>query len=172
LMWTRRRGGRGAGSTRVDRRRGGTSADVERRGAVDADALRFEVFVEPFHAELAADAAALDATERALRQPHVMGVDPDVADAQPTRQADRPVEVARPDRTAEPERVVVRDRQRLVLIVERQHGQDRPEDLLPRDRHLGTHVIEDRRRHVEAVGPFATESLAAEDEPRLLAPTA
>jgi hypothetical protein len=59
---------------------------VERRGAVDADALRFEVFVEPFHAELAADAAALDARRTGSRRADVVRVDPDVADAQPPRE--------------------------------------------------------------------------------------
>src|SRR3954452_12996326 len=59
-------------------RRAVTSADVEGRRAVDADALGLEIGVEAFHPELPPDAALLDAAERALRQPHVVGVDPDV----------------------------------------------------------------------------------------------
>src|SRR6185503_16517462 len=116
-------------------RRAGTSADVERRRAVDADALRLQVRLEPLHPELASDAALLDAAEGALGQSDVVGVDPDVADAQPARDADRTVEVARPHRAAEPELVVVGQPQRLGLGVEGDHRQDRPEDLLARDRH-------------------------------------
>ena len=81
--------------------------------AVDADALRLEVRVEAFHPELAADAALLDAAERALGEPDVVGVDPDVADAEPPRQPDRPVQVARPDRAPEAEVAVVGERERL-----------------------------------------------------------
>ena len=61
----------------------------------------------------------LDAAERALGQADVVGVHPDVADPQPARETDRAVEVGRPDRAAEPERVVVGERERLGLIVER-----------------------------------------------------
>ena len=47
-------------------------------------------------------------------------------------------------------RRVVGDGDRLVLVVELGHGQDRPEDLLARDAHRVGDAVEDRRRDVGA----------------------
>src|SRR3954471_11250371 len=75
--------GRPAPRNGAETRRAVTSADVERRRAVDADALRLEIRVEASHPELAPDAALLAAAERALREPDIVRVDPDISDAQP-----------------------------------------------------------------------------------------
>src|SRR4051812_22873847 len=151
-------------------RRAVTSADVEGRRAVDADALGLEIGVEAFHPELPPDAALLDATERALRQPNVVGVDPDVADTQTACHPDRSVDVPCPHGASEPEVTVVGERQRLGFRVERDHREDRPEDLLARDRHRRIDVVEDRRLHVVTVRPLAIDLRAAEHEVRAFRP--
>src|SRR4051794_27264907 len=151
-------------------RRAVTSADVEGRRAVDADALGLDIGVEAFHAELPPDPALFDATERALREPDVVGVDPDVSDAQAAGHPDGSVEVARPDRAAKSEVAVVRDREGLGFRIERDHREDRPEDLLARDRHRGIDVVEDRRLHVVPVRPLAIDLRAAKDEIGALRP--
>src|SRR6056297_1407413 len=54
------------------------------------------------------------------------------------------------------------------LVLERQDRQDRPEDLLAVDRHLGRHVGEDRGPDVETAIELAGPPGAAGDKPRAL----
>ena len=77
------------------------------------------------------------------------------------------LDVARPEPGREPERRVVGDPQPLLLVVELDHGQDRPEDLLAGDPHRVVDAVEDRRRDEVAAGLLAGP-LAAGDEPRAL----
>ena len=57
---------------------------------------------------------------------------------------------------------------RLRLGLELDDREDRPEDLLARDRHVVAHVVEDRRRDEVAAG-LLEDPLAAGDDPRALA---
>ena len=84
----------------------------------------------------------------------------------PLDQAESRVEVARPDAGREAVDRVVRDLDRLVHAVERDHRGDRPEDLLARDRHAVLHAGEERRADVGALAEFLRRAAA---EPQLRA---
>src|SRR5947207_10679217 len=58
---------------------------------------------------------------------------------------------------------VVGELHALLEVVERQHGQDRTEDLFPGDRHIGLHAIEHRRLDVVALA-VGLRRFAARDE--------
>ena len=65
--------------------------------------------------------------------------------ADPARQPVGQPQVARPDGRREAEVGVVGHPDALVRAVEHEHGEDRAEDLLAGDPHLGGHAVEDRR---------------------------
>ena len=87
----------------------------------------------------------------------------DRAGAERPRDAERRVEVPRVERGRQPVAGLVRERDRLVLGVERDRRQDRPEDLLAGDRHVVADVVEDRRRHEVAAGLLERPAAAGHD---------
>ena len=84
-------------------------------------------------AELAAEAALLHAAERGRVAHARVRVDAEVAGLHAARDPDAAAEVVGPDRPAQAVDRVVGERDRVGLVVERQHADDRAEDLLRRD---------------------------------------
>src|SRR4051812_36650262 len=105
------------------------------------DALQLAERGQPLRAVLAADPGALEAAER---RAHVEGVPVDAVGAGADLFGDlvAVIDVRRPHRSGEAVVAVVGDLDRLLLGVVGDHRQDRAEDLLLRDRHLGLHVGE------------------------------
>ncbi len=87
----------------------------------------------------------LEAAERRGDVAVVEAVDPDDAGAQRSCEPMCTRDVARPDRGGEAVDRVVRDGDRLVLVDERDRGEDGAEDLLARDPHVVRDCVEDRR---------------------------
>src|SRR5439155_21841375 len=112
---------------------------------VDPDALGLGVEVEPGHPRLAAEAGGFVAAVRRGGVVEIEGVDPDGPRVEGARGAVGLLDVAGPDGRGEPVGGVVRLRDRRIEIVELDHGEDRPEDLLAGDRHRITDAVEDRR---------------------------
>src|SRR3954470_19326689 len=119
-------------------------------GGVLPHVLDLAVLVVAEVAELATDTRLLVATKGLRRRDHVVVVHPHGAGTHCRRDAVRAVEVLRPDAAAEPVDRVVRDLDRLVVGVEGDHAQHRPEDLLLRDLHRVV-GLEDRREVVRAL---------------------
>ena len=123
-------------------------------GAAEVDAVGLEVGerLERLDAEVLAEAGHLVALVRHVDRQVVRAVRPDDARVDLLGDPEGAPEVGRPDRRGEAVHDVVGDADRLVLVVERQHRQDRPEDLLLGDAHVGRDVDEDRRLDVVAAG--------------------
>src|SRR5215471_14517963 len=92
-----------------------------------------EVRGEPSPAALPPETGLLVPAERAGRVEPVVGVGPDHPGAQLPRHPQDPAALLGPYPRGQPVRGVVRLRHRLVRGAEREHRQDRPEDLFPRD---------------------------------------
>ena len=125
----------------------------------EEDVLDLGVAVERVHPELAAEARLLEAAERRRDAHGRVRVDAEDAGLDRARDAERPRAVARPDRAGEPVRRVVREPDRVGLVVERDQRGDRPEDLLARDA-VVVRRLDERRREPEAL---AVRRLAAEE---------
>src|SRR5262245_24163952 len=97
------------------------------------DVLDLAVPNEAVHAELAAEAAALEAAERRRHPYGGVRVDREHARLDRPRDAERAAAVLGPDRAREAVLGVVRDPDRLGLVGEGDQGRHRPEDLLARD---------------------------------------
>ena len=114
---------------------------------------------EAFHAELLADARGLVAAERDLREDGAVRVDADRSGAQSAGDAELPRAVLGPERARQAVRRVVREPDRLVLGLERDHGDHRAEDLLAGDDHVVRAAVQDGGAEVEAavepLGPRA-----------------
>ena len=127
-------------------------------GEVDVDLLDLGVLVEAVAAQLAADAALLVAAPRSLAVRRVVGVDPRDAGAQGLDHAHRARDVLGPHSSGEPVDGVVGDPDGLFLVVEGDHHEHRPEDLLLGDAHRVVDAHEDGGLVVEAA---AAEPVAA-----------
>src|SRR5262245_1901335 len=90
----------------------------------DDDALHLRVTVARVHAQLAAEPRLLEPAERRLDAYGRVRVDREHARVGPTRDAQRARSVAGPDRAREPVRRVVRDADRVGLVVELDDGRD------------------------------------------------
>src|SRR6202035_2344410 len=97
------------------------------------DRLDLGVGVERVRAELATVAGLLEPAERSAHAHGRVRVDRQDSRLHATRHAQRASAVARPDRARQPVDRVVGQANRLVLVVERDHRDDRSEDLLPGD---------------------------------------
>src|SRR4051794_34765850 len=114
------------------------------------EGLDLEELFEAEAAELASVTGLLVPTKRSHRV-EAAAVDLDLTGAHPLRERERLLLIACPHRTGEAVVRVVRDAQRVVLVVVRDDRQDRTEDLLLRDGHVRRHVGEDRGPHVVPV---------------------
>ena len=82
----------------------------------------------------------------------------------------RPIDVARPDPGRQAVRRVVGDGEGVGLVLELDHRQDRPEDLLARHAPAVVDAVEDGRLDVEATGLLADPLAAGDDLRPFLAP--
>src|SRR5437867_6725577 len=114
------------------------------RSQPDPHSLRFEIPVERLTADISAKSPCFEAAERRTRIVEVVRVDPDRAGTNGLRRPVRLLYVPGPYPRRESVDRVVRQLHALIEIVECQHGQDGPEDLFARDRHLGLHAVEHR----------------------------
>src|SRR6266540_4695386 len=135
---------------------------VERlRARGDEDALRLQVELERLEPELAAEAGLLVPAERDSREGGVRHVDPDCPGLDPTCKPVAPRGISGPDGCHQPVPDVVRDADRVLLILERDHRHDRPKDLLLGDGHRAL----DRREHRRRIeGTLAVAEPAARDD--------
>src|SRR5437763_6608454 len=113
------------------------------------DGLGLEERQEAFFAALTTDARLLEPAE-GHAEVRAEGVVADGAGAEPTGHLSGPVDVVREHRRVEPVDRVVGDPHRVLLVLRRDHTEDRPEDLLTTDRRAVVDVAEDRRLHVVA----------------------
>src|SRR5688500_17063473 len=131
---------------------------------VDEDVLRLRVEVERAHAELPADAGHLVAAEWRLGMDRAVRVHADHASLQRLRRAQRLADVAAPDGATEAVRRRVGELQRLLLRVERDDRDHRPEALLLGDPHVVRHAVEDRRQEIRTIGQGRIVRFGAADD--------
>src|SRR5918995_4976261 len=112
--------------------------------------LDLGVALERLHSELAAEPRLLEAPERRRHPDRRVGIDAEDAGVDRACHPQRPGAVARPDRAREPVRRVVREPDRLRLVLERNQRCDRTEYLLARDP-VVVRRLHDRRRVPEAL---------------------
>ena len=105
---------------------------------------------------LPSDARDLVAAEGCVGRVEVVAVRPHPARLDRASHAVRLGDVARPDAGTEPVHRVVRDAQRLGLVLERRHGEHGAEDLLLEDPHVVA-ALEDGRLEVVAALQLAAE---------------
>src|SRR5690606_2092746 len=127
------------------------------------DALGLQVFADHFLPALASNAAALVTAERRHVAHRAVGVHPYRAGLQLLGHAERPAHALRPDARRKPENHVVADRDRLVLVLERDHRQYRPEYFLLRDPHAVVNPGEDGGLDEPAFAAFGPRRLAASE---------
>src|SRR4051812_9239811 len=110
----------------------------------DPDVLDLQVVPDPRQPSLAPDAALLDAAGGRLLAADEPAVDPHRPGLEPAGEGQRPGDVAGVDTGAEAVAQSVGELQRLLLVAERGHGEDRPEHLLAGDAGRGVDAVEDR----------------------------
>ena len=115
-----------------------------------ADVLGLHVEVERIVAAVAADAGSLQAAERRRQVAHVVGVEPDHAGFEFVGDAQRAAEVVGPDVAGEAVAHRIGDGERVGFVLERDHGEHRPEDLVLRDPHAAVDIGDQRRLDVVA----------------------
>ena len=140
---------------RVRRRRFPAGLDAELGGVHvaegDVHGLLVGVEVDRAVAALVAEAGGLHAAERGAQVAHVVGVQPHHAGLDRLREVVRALEVVGPHVGGQPVLGVVRQRQGLLVGVERGDCHDRAEDLLLEDPGVGGDVGEDGRGDVGAL---------------------
>src|SRR5581483_8928060 len=120
------------------------------RSQPDRDRLLVGEREQLVEALLAAHAGLLAPAERRAEVVRPGVVDPDVAGLDPRGRAQRGGDVPRPDRGREPVLHGVDVREHRPLVAPAEQRDDRPEDLLPGDRHRLRDVREDGRLQEEA----------------------
>src|SRR5439155_3242802 len=127
--------------------------------------LELRVVLERVRAELASYTRLLETAER-RRHPHRrVRVDRDRPGLERPGDAERARSVLRPDRAGEAVDRVIRDPDRVGLVLERDHGGDRAEDLLAGGAVVVRDGAEDGRREPETA---TLGSLAADPDRRLV----
>ena len=119
-------------------------------GGVDRDRLVEQVLLDRGRAVLTADAGLLVAAERRVEVRRV-GVDRVRAGPHAARDLEAARGIGREHAAGQAEAAVVRDADRVLVVVERDEGDDRAEDLLLGDRHVVAHVRQQRRLDVPAL---------------------
>src|SRR5262249_23029297 len=118
------------------RRRLSTDLPAMTSAEMDPHGLCLRVVAERLPAPVAAGTGLLSAAPGLGHAAMVEAVDPDHACLDVAPGVDRGVEVLGPDAGGQAIDRVVGDRDRVVEVLERQHGADRAEDLLLRNLHL------------------------------------
>src|SRR5262245_2604753 len=112
--------------------------------------LDLRVVLEGVHRQILAVARLLVAAVRHLGDERDVVVDPDRPELEPARRVQRAADVPRPHGRRQAVRNVVRPRERLVVVGESLHGDDRAEDLLLDDLVLLADLADHRRLDEEA----------------------
>src|SRR5207249_5582592 len=112
---------------------------------VELDRLGLREGGDRLPAQLAAEAAGAEASEGQLGVALEPGVHPDRARPDRTRRTHRLVHVAGPDSRRQPVREGVGEADGVVEVAEGEDGEDRAEDLLTGDGHVGGDSGEDGR---------------------------
>src|SRR5205807_5236609 len=131
------------------------------------DRLRLQVLLEPGDAVLPADAAVLVAAEWHVGADGHPAVDGDEAGPDAAGDGERALERSRRDHAGEPVLALVGNANRVVVVLERDDGEDWAEDLLLSDRHRVVDVDEHRGLDVPALREIGGAA-AAEGERRPL----
>src|SRR5260221_4664042 len=131
----------------------------------DVDALDFRIALQRVHAELPAEARLLEAAERRRDAHGRVRVDAQHAALERARHAERASTVARPDRAGETIRRVIRDPDRVSLVLERDDRRDRAEHFFAGDT-VVVRGLDERAREPEAgaVWDVSAEKRLALDE--------
>src|SRR5262245_21174357 len=122
-----------------------TTGSCDLRSGRDEDVLLLGERVRRVRAELPAEPGHLVATERRPVADAGVAVDAEVAGLHPTGDAQRTPEVLGEDRPGQAVVGVVRQGDRLVLVLETHHRDDRPEHLLAPHRLTGVGGLDDGR---------------------------
>src|SRR3954453_1927740 len=117
-----------------------------RSATVPLRSVEVDVRLQPVASALAAEAGFLVAAERRRRVEPVEGVRPDDARAQTLGHPENARALLRPDSGAQAVRRVVRLLDRLLGSAERQHRENRAEDLFLRDA-IALRDVREHRRH-------------------------
>src|ERR1700727_1603874 len=128
---------------------------------VDPDALFLQVFADRCETALAPNAGALIAAEGGKVAYRPIGVDPDRAGLEALGHGEGSPDALGPHARCKPVLRIVSDLDRLFLVVESDHREDRAEDFLLRDAHLGLDLGEDGRRDEPSFPAFGTRRLTA-----------
>src|ERR1700730_7567692 len=118
------------------------------RPARQRDVLGFHVEVERIVAAVAADAGGFHAPKWRRQMADVFGIEPDHAGFQRVRDSQRTAHIAGPDIAGEAILHGIGDLDRVILIAERDHREERAEYFLLRHAHLGMRAGDERRLHV------------------------
>src|SRR5580693_9780040 len=133
---------------------------------IDPHALFLEVFADRRETALAPNARTLIAAKgrKVARRP--IGVDPDRAGLEALSHGERSPDALGPHACRKAVPRVVGDLDRLFLVVERDHREDRAEDFLLRNAHLGLDLGEDGRLDEPSFSAFGTRGLTAAEHAR------
>src|SRR5579859_5471484 len=145
------------------------SEETERLVAIaDEQVLGLLIVIEHHLVIFAADTRLLVATERSMCRIRVIAVGPHAARLDLPAEAIGARTVACPYTGAQTVERIVGDLERFVFVLERRHGNDRPEDFFLEDAHLVV-AAEHGRLHIVALAQFAAERIAltADDIPHL-----
>src|SRR6266404_4155812 len=138
-------------------------------GEIRPNRLVLGVAFPSFAALLAAIAAHLEAAERRIGMVFVPAVQPDRACLDPVGEAQRPAEIAGLDARGKPVARIVGDPDRIVLVLERNHREDRPENLLARYFQFVGRIGENGRLDEQALAANLAGTAAGRQPRRALA---
>src|ERR1700733_8288356 len=133
---------------------------------VDPDALFLQVFADRRETAFTPNPRTLIATEGRKVTYRAIGVDPDGPGLEALRHRKGGPDVLGPDASRKAVLGVVGDFDRLFLVVESDYPEDRAEDFLLRDAHLGLDPGEDGRLDEPSFSAFGTRGLPAAEHTR------
>src|SRR3984885_15117221 len=126
---------------------------------IDPHALFLQIFADRGQAAFTSNAGTLIAAKgrKVARRP--IGVDPDRTGLEALSHGERGPDALGPDARCKPVLRIVSDLDRLFLVVESDHREDRAEDFLLRDAHLGLDLGEDGRLDEPPLSAFGAGGL-------------
>src|SRR5688572_6964812 len=140
-------------------------------GRRNPDALHLQIFLDHLLTALAAKPGPLIPAKRRQIADSPIRVDPDGPRLELLRHGQGTPDVLRPHAGGQPVDHVVADGERVLIVLERNHGENRTKDLFLRNAHAVPHAREDRRLDEPAVAALGTGCAgSAPHWPRPLAP--
>src|SRR5688500_1585417 len=107
---------------------------------IDVDRLPFGVVVERLQSELTSEAALLHPAEGSFQMDAAPGIDRKISSLHGARDTHGATDIARPDRARQAVVAVVGHGDRSGFVIEGHHRDDRSEDLLASDLHVGPRI--------------------------------